>query len=255
LRRYAVSGTTSITDVNIPAFITSAGKSITRCGCLEDAAQKVTDLMYTEFKDSVVLARLFATVPFGKLPTSNKEFIRKLAEAKGVTPLINEQSPILSLLGTSGEEDAWNDRRKSRGHIGVPLVSEDFIDQIPMMSRLLKSLGLSLDWLSGNGTGITQSTMGKMAGIFYVADARTAVDEKGRKIIAAQDFVAKHNVRTVFGVGGGYVQEATFIVLIVFAREQIDEERARCFLPLATMIKAGTTGLLLRGRIFKAATK
>jgi len=250
-----VSGTTSITDVNIPAFITSAGKSITRCGCLEDAAQKVTDLMYTEFKDSVVLARLFATVPFGMLPTSNKEFVRNLAEAKGLTPLINDQSPILSLLGTSGEEDAWNDRHNSRGHIGIPFVSADFIDQIPMVSHLLKSLGFSSDWISSDSTGIIQSTMGKMAGIFYVPDARTAVDEKGRKIIAAQDFVAKHNIRTVFGVGGGYVQEATFIVLIVFAREQIDEERARCFLPLATMIKASTTGLLMRGRIFNTAAK
>ncbi len=210
--------------------------------------------MYAEFEGSIVLARLFATVPFGMLPPSNVEFIRNLADAKGLTPLIHNHSPILSLLGTSGQEDTWNDRRKSQGHIGIPLVSADFIDQAPMMSRLLKSLGLSLDWLSGNGTGITQSTMGKMAGLFYVPEARTAVDEKGRKIIAAQNFVAKYNIRTVFGIGGGYIKEATFIVLIVFTREQIDEERARCFLPLATVIKAATTGLLLRGKIFNTAT-
>jgi hypothetical protein len=248
-----VSATTSITSVNIPAFTTNVRESITGCGCLEDAAQKVTDLMYAEFKDSVVLARLFATVPFEMLPTSNKEFVKNMADAKGLTPLINNHTPILSLLGTSGEEKAWNDRHESRGHIGIPLVSADFIDEIPMISHLLKSLGFSSDWVSSDSTGITQSTMGKMAGIFYVPDARTAVDEKGRKIIAAQDFVAKYNVRTVFGVGGGYVQEATFVVLIVFAREQIDEERARCFLPLATIIKAATTGLLLRGRIFNTA--
>ena len=72
---------------------------------------------------------------------------------------------------------------------------------------------------------------------------------------AAQDFVDKYNIRTVFGIGGGYVQEAAFIVLIVFAREQIDEERAHCFLPLATAIKAATTGLLLRNKIFNTAVK
>jgi hypothetical protein len=250
-----MSNKTSIISVNIPSFVAGLGKSITGCGCLEDAAQKVTDLMYAEFKDSVVLARLFATVPFGMLPAANTEFVKNLADAKGLTPLLNSQTPILSLMGSSGQEDAWNDRRNSRGHVGIPLISADFIDQIPMMSRLLKSLGFPLDWLSGNGTGITQSTMGKMAGLFYVAEARTAVDEKKRQIIAAQDFVAKYKIRTVFGVGGGYIKEATFIVLIVFAREQIEEERARCFLPLATVIKAATTGLLLRGKIFNTAVK
>jgi hypothetical protein len=231
------------------------GKSIAGCGCLEDAAQKVTDLMYAEFKDSVVLARLFATVPLGMLPDSNREFVANIANAKGLTSRINNYTPILSLLGTSGEEKAWNDRHKSHGHVGIPLVSANFIDQIPMVSHLLKSLGFPSGWVTGDGTGIIQNIMGKMAGIFYVPDARTAVDEKGRKVIAAQDFVAKYNIRTVFGIGGGYAQEAAFVVLIVFAREQLDEERTRCFLPLATVIKAATTGLLSRGRIFNTAIK
>jgi hypothetical protein len=250
-----MSAKTSITNVNIPSFIEGVGNSIARCRCLEDAAQKVTDSVYKEFKDSVALARLFVTVPFEMLPDSNRQFVTNMMEAKKLTGLLTNHTQILSLLGSSGQEDAWNGRHKSRGHIGIPLVSADFIDQIPMMSRLLKSLGLSLDWLSGNGTGITQSTMGKMAGIFYVPDAATAVDEKGRKIIAAQDFVSKYNVRTVFGVGGGYTHETAFVVLIVFAREQIDEERARCFLPLATVFKAATTGLLLRDKIFNPAAK
>jgi hypothetical protein len=122
-----------------------------------------------------------------------------------------------------------------------------------MISHLLKSLGFPSDWVSSDSTGIIQRTMGKMAGLFYVADARTAVDEKGRKIIAAQDFVAKYNIKTVFGIGGGYVKDATFIALIIFAREQLDEDRAQCFLPLATVIKAATTHPLLRGRIFNTA--
>jgi hypothetical protein len=250
-----MSARASITNVNIPSFIEGVGKSIAKCGCLEDAAQKVTDSVYAEFKDSVVLARLFATVPFEMLPASNKEFVTNLMNAKGLTPMLNSRTPILTLLGTSGEQDKWNDRHKSSGHVGIPLVSANFIDQIPMISHLLKSLGFPSKWVSDDCTGIIQSTMGKMAGIFYVPDAMAAVDEKGRKIIAAQDFVTKYNVRTVFGIGGGYVQEAAFIVLIVFAREQIDEDRARCFLPLATVIKAATTKLLLRKRIFNTAAK
>jgi hypothetical protein len=250
-----MSGKANITSVNIPSFIAGVGKSIAKCGCLEDAAQKVTASIYKEFKDSVVLTRLFATVPFEMLPASNRNFVTSLLDAKELTPLLHSHTPILSLLGTSGQEDEWNDRRKSRGHVGIPFVSADFIDQVPMISHLLKSLGFSSEWILSNGTGIFESTMGKMAGIFYVPEASTAVDEKNRKIIGAQDFVSKYNIRTVFGVGGGYVKEAAFIVLIVFAREQIDEERAQCFLPLATVVKAATTKLLLQGKIFNTAAK
>jgi hypothetical protein len=247
-----MSAKTNIADVNIPSFIESAGKRLARCGCLEVAAQKVTDSVYAEFKDSVVLARFFATVPFEMLPTENRNFVAGMMSEKKLIPMLHSRTPILSLLGTSGQEDDWNDRRKSHGHIGIPFVSSDFIDQVPMISHLLKSLGFSMDAILGNGTGITQTTMGKMAGIFYVPDAATALDEKKRKIISAQDFVSKYNIKTVFGIGGGYMQESTFIVLIVFAREHIDEERARCFLPLSTAIKAATTKLVLQQKIFKS---
>jgi hypothetical protein len=247
-----MSTKTSIAGVNIPSFIASVGKRLARCGCLEDAAQKVTELVHAEFKDSVVLARLFATVPFEMLPSDNRNYVVSMMNTKGLVPMLHSRTPILSLLGSSGQEDDWNNRRKSQGHVGIPFVSSDFIDQVPMISHMLKSLGFSMDAILGNGTGITQTTMGKMAGIFYVPDAATAVDEKQRKIISAQDFVSKYNIKTVFGIGGGYMQESTFIVLIVFAREHIDEERARCFLPLSTAIKAATTKLVLQQKIFKS---
>ncbi len=250
-----MSATTSIISSNISSFTANVGKSIAGCNSLEEAAQKVTDSVYTQFKSSVVLARLFATVPFEMLPPSSREFVKNLAAGKGLTSKLTDHSSILTLLGTSGVEKQWNSRLASQGHIGFPLVSADFIDQIPMVSQLLKSLGFPLDWLSGNGTGIMRDTMGKLAGIFYVPDAKTAVDERGRKIITAQDFVEKYGVRTVFGTGGGYIQDATFIVLIVFTRENIDQERAQCFMPLATVIKAETTGLLSRKKIFNSNSK
>jgi len=94
--------------------------------------------MYDEFEESIVLARLFATVPFGELPAYNQEFVNKLADSTGITQLINDKTYILSLLGTHGVEENWNARLNSQGHIGIPLASADFIDSIPMMSRLLK---------------------------------------------------------------------------------------------------------------------
>lgn len=50
---------------------------------------------------------------------------------------------MLSLIASRGAEDDWNDIRKSRGHVGIPLVSQAFVMDIPMFSRLLQDLGVA----------------------------------------------------------------------------------------------------------------
>ncbi len=225
-------------------------EDIKGCVCLEDAAQKFINLMYEEFKDSIVLARLFMTVPFGKLPVPNQKFVTGLANSAGITSLINDRTLVLSLLGSRGEKSTWNSRHDSQGHVGIPLASGDFIESIPMMSRLLKELGLGLNWIDSQDTKIVTQTMGTLAGMFYVLDAKTAVDQKNRKIIAAQDFVAAYNIKTVFGLGGGYIRSNTFITIIVFTRETIEEYKARQFTPLTNRFKAGTMSLVSNHKIF-----
>ena len=83
---------------------------------------------------------------------------------------------MLSLLGTSGVKPAWNDRRQSQGHVGIPMVSAAFIEAILMMSRLLKQLGVRLDWIASHDSQIITKVMGEMSGVFFVADAATEVD-------------------------------------------------------------------------------
>jgi hypothetical protein len=153
-------------------------------------------------------------------------------------------------LGTRGENAKWNNRQNSQGHVGIPLVSSDFISQIPMMSRLLSELGLGLSWIDSKDSDILGKTMGKMSGTFYVKDAKTETDKSGRKIIAAQDFVNQYNVKTVFGIGGGYLIGSTFITVIIFTRETIEKEQVSEFLPLLNTFKMGTTSLISRGKIF-----
>lgn len=220
------------------------------CTCLEDAAQITTNVIYDEFKDSIVLTRLFATVPFGELPTTNQKFVRRLATSAGIVSLVNDEMPVLSLLGTRGAEAGWNSRHDSQGHVGIPLASGDFIESIPMMSRLLKELGLGLDWIDNQDTEIATQTMGKLAGVFYVPDAKTAVDQKSRKIIVAQDFVTTYNVKTVFGLGGGYMLHNTFVVIIVFTREALKEQQIKRFIPLINLFKIGTTKLVSGNQVF-----
>jgi len=217
---------------------------------LEAAAQKFTYFMYENFRESIVLARVFATVPFLNLPDVNQEFVKKLIADKNVKISLDDHTPVLSLLGTSGIEYKWNNRRNSRDHVGVPLLSADFIDLIPMMSRLLKSLGVSLGWINSTDTEIIAKNIGRMAGLFYVPDAKTSVDEKGRKIITAQDFVSKYDVQTVFGFGGEYIVGQVFIVVIIFTREHLEKDKVKQFIPFTNAIKSVTTSLILNGKIF-----
>ena len=60
---------------------------------------------------SIVLVRVFLTVPLTTLPPSNQGFIQTHA-GEGASEL-EDQTAVLSLIGSSGQESRWNDRRNS----------------------------------------------------------------------------------------------------------------------------------------------
>ncbi len=217
---------------------------------LEAAAQATTEALFAEFKESIILIRMFATIPYQGLPPANQGSVRSLAATAGISDQIGDDTLVLSLLGSSGREPQWNSRHDSKGHVGIPLASADFIASIPMMSRLLKELGLSLDWIDQGDTECVSRVLGRNAGAFHVPRASEALDEEGRKIIAAQDFVYNYGVQSVFGVGGAYLATPTFITLIAFLSEEIDRRDAESFMPLVTDIKLATQPLIRTGSIF-----
>lgn len=220
------------------------------CTSLEDAAQNYMSILYEEFFNSIVLARIFVSIPFEDLPVPNKEFVMNLARTADISELIDDRTLVLSLLGTRGANPDWNDRRKSQGHVGIPLASSDFIDKIPMMSRLLKQLGAGIDWIDSNDTNIVTKTFTAMSGVFHVRDARSEVDHHGRKIIAAQDFVEAESIKTVFGIGGGYLGTSIFFTSIIFAREFLDRDIVERFMLQANYFKTSTFGIVHEGKIF-----
>ena len=223
---------------------------VQNAGFLEVAAQELATSLHTHFKESVALARVFLTVPFGDLPKDNQEFVRKLAGGAGAGGQLKDTTPVLSLVGTHGEEDSWNDRRKSQGHVGIPLISSAFVGAIPMISRLLKELGVPLDWIDSHDSEIIKK-MGGSAGLFFVEDAGSATDTEGRKIIAAQDFVSGHKIKSVFGTGETYTT-GQILVAVLFCRDPFKRTTAEHFPPLASSFKAKTTALVGGGKIFSA---
>jgi hypothetical protein len=216
---------------------------------LEAAAQRLCDILYTTFEESTVLVRVFATVPFAALPSTNRGFVEQLVGA-GARKVLTPKTPVLSLLGTRGGVPRWNSRHLSEGHVGIPLASADFVDAIPMIASLVKQLGLAIERAQDVETAIVTQSLGKIAGVFYVDDAATAVDSKGRRIIAARDFVQEHGVRTVFGFGGVYGLTGTLVVAVVFTRDSVARGQAERFMRLANQLKASTMKPVTRRHIF-----
>jgi hypothetical protein len=218
---------------------------------LEEAAQELATALHTQFQESVVLARVYFTVPFGALPGPNKAFVKNLAESAGAASDLKDTTPVLSLIGTHGKEPDWNDRRKSKGHVGIPLTSAAFVDAIPMISRLLKELGVPLDWVDTQDPEVVKK-MDRAAGLFFVENAAETTDHQGRKIIPAQDFVSGHNVKTVFGVGGGYAG-GRILVIVAFTRDLVPRSAAERFVGLRDAFKGTTSSLVEAGKVFSAA--
>lgn len=218
---------------------------------LEEAAQAMAAALHNKFRESIVLARVFVTVALGELPERSERSVRKLAASAKAESELKPTTPVLSLIGTHGHEEEWNDRRNSKGHVGIPLISSSFLDSVPMISRLLKELGVPVDWTDSHDSEMIINTIGSAAGLFFVEKAATATDQRGRKIIAAQDFVSAQKVGSVFGTGGAY-SRGDIIVIIVFCRDVFSRSVAECFLPLVNLFISKTASLMGSRRVFSS---
>jgi hypothetical protein len=216
---------------------------------LEAASQRFCDILYGMFEESLVLVRVFATVPFGTLPATNRVFVERLVGDRA-RDVLGVKTPVLSLLGTRGAVPRWNSRHLSEGHVGIPLASAEFVEAIPMIASLVKQLGVAIEGADDIETAIVTSSLGRAAGVFYVDDAATAVDSKNRRIITGREFVQEHGVRTVFGFGGAYALTGTFVVTVLFTRETIARTQAERFMRLANQLKASTMRPVGRRRLF-----
>ncbi len=217
---------------------------------LEEAAALVAQTLHERFTSGTVLARVYAVVPYRELEPSVTAFVDDLATRTGQTEGVTPETPVLTLLGTHGAEGAWCDRRASVGHRGIPLVSAAFVQDIPMVARLLKELGVDLAWLDASPEVNARRLLGGFNGVFYVADAESVRDAQGRLVIPAQDFVAEHGVKTVFGMGGFY-PDGTLIAIIVFANEYLKRSQVESLTGLISMVKGETFGVVRGRRIFR----
>jgi hypothetical protein len=234
------------TQATIAQLWTTVEQRVELATSLEEAAQALATTLYTQFAESAVLVRVYVTVPLVALSPGTRAFVETLP---GAPAALTETTPVLSLVGTQGQKDDWNDRRKSRQHAAIPLISAEFVDGIPMIARLLRELGVPLDWIDSHDTRLLVATIGSTAGLFYVDDAVRAMDDRGRKVIPAVDFVFAYHVKSVFGMGGAYC-DGQMLVVVVFCRDPVARVTAELFLPLVDLFKGKTASLVAPAKVF-----
>lgn len=229
-------------------------EQVKSCAFLDSAAQKCADILFAHFTDSLALVRIFGTVRFHNLPELDRAHCLAHAAANAIDTLLTDATIVLSLLGTRGVRQNWNQRTSSTSHLSIPLVSSDFVESIPMIASLMKEMGIGLEWLDTKDTDIVVHNRGRSAGMFYVEDAETGNDNSGRKIVPAREFVRTNRLKTVFGVGGAY-PNGTFISVVFFTREKLSRLYIERFLPLVHAFKAGTMSAVMNHRLFSPAGK
>jgi hypothetical protein len=198
---------------------------------------------------SVALARLFVVVPLAKLPAVEQALAIRLAAGH---PRLSAATLVLSLLGSAGSELAWNDRSRSTGHLAIPLLDRAFVQGAPMIAKLLADLDVNHASLDDGGPIVTRAMLGGLNKTFFVPDARETRDASARHVIAAQDFVERYGIRSVFGMGGAYVG-GTLAISIAFTSELLDSTVVARFPSLIGNFKMATASQCEAGRIYSGA--
>ena len=214
-------------------------KVATHCGNMEEAANSVVRYFYDAFVNptdgerSCVMVRFYKTHAYGDLEPDLQEFARgQLGDQRATRTM-----KCLTLLATIGDEPAWCDRRRSRGHQAVPLPSVDMVDQAPMISQLVKQMGFDVAEVVQPSTAVVPFPLEKRTyNVFHVEDAL------GSPHIPAQaEFVRRYGIRSVVGFGG-LLRSGDLFAVILFSRTRITAESAERFRNVALDVKYALFG-------------
>ena len=201
---------------------------------LEAAAQRVCRFLYDELSGpdterACALVRCYKTHPYGSLEPELQRFAKM--QMKGDEEPRSSMK-CLTLLATVGQNAAWNSRFLSMGHRAVPPPSPEIVEKAPMISQLIKELGLELGSLLQGSPDVVKELVGKRHGVFHVEDAA------GSPYIPAQrEFVEKYGIRSVLGFGGVLATGDLFAV-ILFSTVHVPATAAQRFRTLALDVKS-----------------
>jgi hypothetical protein len=229
-------GPLDVTDFTVGAMLRSGialRRAVRDCATLEAAAGTVVRYLYDHCVDvksgvrSCPLVRFYKTHPFEAL---EPELQHVVTRQLGDTP--RPDMRCLTLLGTAGDEPAWNSRHLSRGHRAIPLADAEMVRAAPMIARLIEDLGLDIESVVGGSDGTVRSTEARTYDVFHVEQAL------GSAVIPAQaEFVIPYAIRSVVGFGG-VLRSGELFAVVLFSRAAIAAESANRFRTIALDIRS-----------------
>jgi len=202
-------------------------------GSMEETANRIVDHLYQHCVDpesgirSLALVRLFKTTALEDLDPDGQAFaLRLLGDRPAPRGL-----PCLTLFATRGDQPEWNARQRSARHRAIPLPSERVVERLPMVSQVIRQLGLDLASVVRTRSEVLVQPAEKRFSVFYVKEA------EGSPFVPDQgDFVRPAGIRSVVGTGG-LLPNGELCVVILFSKVEIPRVVAERFSGLALHVK------------------
>ena len=231
-------GPLDVSDFSLGAMLRTGialRRAVRDCRTLESAAGAIVRYFYDHCLDldsgsrTCALARFYATQRYDAL---EPELQRHAAEAAGLTLPPPGDMRCLALLGTAGDEPAWNSRHLSRAHRVIPLPSAEIVRSAPMIARLIEDLGMDLESVVAGTTAKPTAAESRNYDVFHVEEAL------GSPSIPAQnEFVIPHAIRSVVGFGGA-LRSGEMFAVVLFSRAHIPPPSANRFRTIALDIRS-----------------
>lgn len=199
---------------------------------MEEVANRIVQYFYDHFIDgqtgqpALALVRVFKTHPYKDLEPNLRTLVQHTLPQEP-TPTLR----CLALLATRGDVPAWNTRQSSQGHQVIPLVSTELVAQSPMISQLVRQLGLDIGAVLEPDPAVVIDLEQRTFNVFHIAEA------KGSPYVPAQqEFVIPHGIQAVLGFGG-MLPSGNLLATIMFAKTSISRDTADMFKTLALNMK------------------
>jgi hypothetical protein len=230
-------GPLDVTDVTVGAMLRTGialRRSLRDCTTLEAAAGTVVRYFHDHCVDlrsgarTCALVRFYKTHPFASLEPELQALVAREMGAGMPDPAMR----CLTLLGTAGDEAAWNSRHRSQRHRVIPLPSADIVRSAPMIARLLEDLGVDLESIVAGREAPARPSEPRTYDVFHVEQAL------GSPAIPAQEeFVVPYAIQSVVGFGG-VLRSGELFAVVLFSRARIPATSANRFRTLALDIRS-----------------
>jgi hypothetical protein len=207
----------------------SAFRTITEgAKSMEEAAERIVRYLYNNFSDntgkkSCALIRFYKTHNFEELDNELQRFAINFLGNKPKEPKMK----CLTLMATAGEKPEWNSRQHSSGHKAIPLPSEKVVENLPMVSQLVKQFGLEISDILRPSPTLLIDMAEKTYNVFHIYDALSS-----QYVPAQKDFVIPYKIRSVIGFGG-ILPWGDLYAIIIFFKVYVPKEVAEMFKTLA----------------------